>query len=509
VTTPDCIEWNDLTGEVRLHGTNYRFRPKTFELLRLLANSPTQVFSKESILQQVWPDSIVEEQAVFQSINEIRKAFAPIEVIKTYPKKGYAWVLASGPSAAPKQPARRSFGSNRKFWGGFILLFSLGLALFGYHNWISIKETAQPTRGNGARSQAAAHQAILVLPFDVSKLNKNQHWLKFAGMDSVIQHLQPGPDLTVFQLADVIDILKRLPQSALPDSSGRMTSAAITQLFQLAGITQIIQTEITGVPGDYQLIYTLHHADSQQKSAVHSMSLEQSLPLLAQQVSASLSQKTTTNIDMQNHLLANTLELVALQKFSAALPLALSALTITPDNILVHYVLADIQLRLGQYTEALATVEQGLTLQKAAEYPQYAARLWYQKGVLLMQSGNLQHAESTLLKATQLANQQKDWLYLAYSHSMLAQLKLAQKQFEAALPLLNAALQYQQMLQCPQGIAQSELDLADYLMLVGQKEQAQHKYHSSAALVQQKNLTQLTPVLQEFAKRWQPQLIAE
>ena len=151
MTPPDCIEWNDLTGEVRLHGTNYRFRPKTFELLRLLANSPTQVFSKESILQQVWPDSIVEEQAVFQSINEIRKAFAPIEVIKTYPKKGYAWVLASGPSAAPKLPARRSFGSNRKFWGGFILLFSLGLALFGYHNWISIQETAQPTRGNGAR----------------------------------------------------------------------------------------------------------------------------------------------------------------------------------------------------------------------------------------------------------------------------------------------------------------------------------------------------------------------
>jgi len=77
------------------------------------------------------------------------------------------------------------------------------------------------------------------------------------------------------------------------------------------------------------------------------------------------------------------------------------------------------------------------------------------------------------------------------------------------LPLLNAALQYQQMLQCPQGIAQSELDLADYLMLTGQKEQASHKYHSSAALVQQKNLTQLDPVLQEFAKRWQPQLVAE
>lgn len=509
MTTPDCIEMNDLTGEVRLHGTTYRFRPKTFELLRLLANSPSKVFSKESILQQVWPDAIVEEQAIFQSINEIRKAFAPIEVIKTYPKKGYAWVLASGTAVIPKLPVRRSFGSNRNIWGGLILLFSLGLALFGYHNWISIQETALPTRGNGARSQAATHQAILVLPFDVSNLNKNQHWLKFAGMDSVIQHLQPGPDLTVFQLADVIDILKRLPQSALPDSSGRMTSDAITQLFQLAGITQIIQTEITGVPGDYQLIYTLHHADSQQKSAMHSMSLEQSLPLLAQQVSASLSQKTTVNTDMQNHLLASTLELVAQQKFSAALPLALSALTLTPDSILVHYVLADIQLRLGQYTEALTTVEQALSLQNAAGFPVYAARLWYQKGVLQLQSGRLHHAESSLLQATQLANQQKDWLYLAYSHSMLAQLKLAQRQFEAALPLLNAALQYQQMLQCPQGIAQSELDLANYLMLIGQKEQARHKYQSSAALVQQKNLTQLTPVLQEFAKRWQPQLTAE
>ena len=509
MTTPDCIELNDLTGEVRLHGMNYRFRPKTFELLRLLANSPSQVFSKESILQQVWPDAIVEEQAIFQSINEIRKAFAPIEVIKTYPKKGYAWVFTSGPSATPKIQSKRSVISQQHFLKGLFLLFSLSLGLFGYHHWIATLEPAQPTSEKVASSKTATHQAILVLPFDVSNLNNNQHWLKFAGMDSVIQHLQPSPDLTVFQLADVIDILKRLPQSALPDSSGRMTSAAITQLFQLAGITQIIQTEITGVPGDYQLIYTLHHADSQKKIAMHSMSLEQSLPLLAQQVSASLSQKATMNTDVQNHLLANTLELVSQQKLSAALPLAQSALTITPDNMLVHYVLADIQLRLGLYTDALATVEQALGLQNAAGYPVYAARLWYQKGVLQLQSVSLQQAESSLLKATQLANQQKDWLYLAYSHSMLAQVKLAQRQFDAALPLLNAALQYQQMLQCPQGIAQSELDLADYLMLIGQKEQARHKYHSSAALVQQKNLTQLAPVLQEFAKRWQPQLVAE
>ncbi|TMP76932.1 hypothetical protein CWC05_21090, partial [Pseudoalteromonas ruthenica] len=76
---------------IELNGSKIILRPKTFELLVLLAKAPGKVISKAQILESVWPDSVVEEQVIFQSINEIRKEFDSSEIIKTFPKKGYAW----------------------------------------------------------------------------------------------------------------------------------------------------------------------------------------------------------------------------------------------------------------------------------------------------------------------------------------------------------------------------------------------------------------------------------
>ena len=508
MNTPNDIEFNHLTGDVRVHGVNYRFRPKTFELLQLLASSPAQVFSKTEILQQIWPEAIVEEQAIFQSINEIRKAFAPVDVIKTYPKKGYAWVLPA-PSLKPRNAGSGSKRFQTLTLVGLLLCLLVGIVaivgIAGRSSWQQPAQHQQTSTEAGANT-AAAHSAVLVLPFDVSQLDSSQHWLKFAGMAALIQQLQPSREQTVFQLTDVMDILKRLPAAMTTDHNGNMSLAAIARLFQVAGVTQIVQVKISGVPGDYQLIYTLHHANSQQKSAVHSTSFDQSLPQLAQQVSARFSQQTNAQTDIQQQLLATTIELVAKQQFAQALPLATSAATLAANEVFAHYVLAGIQLQLGEFAQAFVTTEHALTMQQASDYSQYVARLWYQKGVLLLQRGDFTAAEPTLQQASVLANQQKDWLYLAYSHAMLAQLKLAQQQYTAALPLLTAALQYQQILQCPIGIAQSELDLAGYLMLTDQPEHAKQKYQTSKALVQQKNLTQLHPVLLEFEKRWLKQL---
>lgn len=519
------MQFNDLTGEVRAHGINYRFRPKTFELLRLLASDPAQVFSKTAILQQIWPDAIVEEQAIFQSINEIRKAFAPVEVIKNYPKKGYTWILPTSPTSPIKPDRTQTFFSKRLLLLILaVLLLSILIVNDGRNSWISLKATLHGESFTGANT-TSAHRAILVLPFNVSKLDSSQHWLKFAGMDALIQQLQPNSNLTVFQMADVIDILKRLAPLASTAGAATPTSlntseSDIARLFQIAGVTHIVQVEITGVPGDYQLIYVVHQAKSAQKSLLHLTSFEQDIPQLALNVSAKLEKGSmaevnsaptiprhlTINSDFQSHLLANALELVAAQQFSQALPLATSAVTLDPTNILAHYVLVGIQLQLGNFVEAFTTVEHALTLQNEASYSQYMARLWYQKGVLLLLRRDFLMAEAALQQAATFANQQQDWLYLAYSHSMLAQLKLAQQQYEQALPLLNAALQYQQMLHCPLGIAQSELDLAAYYMLTGQAEQAVLRYQASSELVQQRGLFQLQPSLLEFKTRWQKRL---
>ena len=73
-------------------GDMIAIRPKTCQLLLLLLENAGKPVSKQHILETVWADSVVAEQVVFQSINELRQIFTNEEVIKTIPKQGYMWL---------------------------------------------------------------------------------------------------------------------------------------------------------------------------------------------------------------------------------------------------------------------------------------------------------------------------------------------------------------------------------------------------------------------------------
>lgn len=60
------------------------------KVLALLLNKREEVLNKEAILDLVWQDKVVSEQAVFQNISHLRNLFGNA-AIKTYPKRGYQW----------------------------------------------------------------------------------------------------------------------------------------------------------------------------------------------------------------------------------------------------------------------------------------------------------------------------------------------------------------------------------------------------------------------------------
>ena len=88
----ECVVYPE-KGEVVVDDTVILLRPKTFELLLLLASHQESILSKAEILEKVWPGAVVEDQVIFQSINEIRKQAGLADAIKTYPRRGYSWVL--------------------------------------------------------------------------------------------------------------------------------------------------------------------------------------------------------------------------------------------------------------------------------------------------------------------------------------------------------------------------------------------------------------------------------
>ena len=90
-TSNYIIDSNALTVKT-WKGETLTIRPKTCQLLLLLIRNAGQPVNKQTILDEVWSDSVVAEQVVFQSINALRQLFQNEDVIKTIPKQGYVWL---------------------------------------------------------------------------------------------------------------------------------------------------------------------------------------------------------------------------------------------------------------------------------------------------------------------------------------------------------------------------------------------------------------------------------
>lgn len=492
---PACIEFDDLSGNVTVNGVSYNLRPKTYELLKLLASAPGQVFSKADILTAVWPDTVVEEQAIFQCVNEVRKTFAATEAIKTYPRKGYAWVLAAEPTAAAV--AGKTASQRPPLWSVWVAAtLVLVIALSA---WLSMSD-----RKAAPASTMQSGKTLLVLPVNVQQLDSSQHWLRYGAMDALIQQLQTDKQLNVYQLADVLAILQRLPAAAEPD---------ISALFAVSGVSEIVQLELTGVPGDYHLLYTLYRPDSRNKGLLHSNRIEQGLPLLAQQLSTALAGHPAAapgfDQQFQNDLLATALTFLAADELDSARSFIESALVSEPDHVFALYLLAGIHLQQQQPQNTLTLTKRALRLIGASTSPNaspYHARLLFLQGTARLQLGDLTAAAPLLTEAAALTYRAQDWLYYAYSQAMAGNSALLQRDFATAYPLLSTALQYQQLLACPQGIAQSQLDLASYFLLTEQPEQAQQYLQQSKQLAARQGLVKLLPDIAhlELALQQQP-----
>jgi len=84
---------------IRMNGQSTDLRPKTFEVLRSLAEHPGELVSKDVLYREVWPDLVVGEDSLSQCIHELRQLLGDKEhrLIRTVSRRGY--VLDAVPAA--------------------------------------------------------------------------------------------------------------------------------------------------------------------------------------------------------------------------------------------------------------------------------------------------------------------------------------------------------------------------------------------------------------------------
>ena len=171
-------------GSLFCEGEARTLRPKTFAILKYLAENPERLVSKDEIFASVWPNLAVTDDTLVQSISELRRALGDDgpRLIKTVPRRGYRLeakvtnvsepdgakmdVPSEGtePGASFKQ-AIRSDGVARRHYVSFTLL-GAGLLVLGLSVWL-VLGTDGPLRIGKERSatvEAVGRPAIAVLP---------------------------------------------------------------------------------------------------------------------------------------------------------------------------------------------------------------------------------------------------------------------------------------------------------------------------------------------------------
>jgi DNA-binding winged helix-turn-helix (wHTH) protein/TolB-like protein/tetratricopeptide (TPR) repeat protein len=199
--------------------------PKVFDTLLVLVENCGHIVEKNQLMEQLWPDSFVEESSLTQNISLLRKALSEGDVesnyIETIPKRGYRFVepvnerheLTNGNAlfdiadvfegeqfgamrASPiPEPARKP--SKR-----YLEMFAVVAVLFGIFGFIYWSRHTPTREVSGVRS-------IAVLPFKTIGTDAQNDLLGLGMADALIIKLSKLDQLTVLPTSSVFRYTNR------------------------------------------------------------------------------------------------------------------------------------------------------------------------------------------------------------------------------------------------------------------------------------------------------------
>ena len=189
--------------------------PKQFETLLLFVTSPGHLLTKEELIENLWPDSFVEENALNQKISSLRKVLASEgeePFIETIPKVGYRFVAPTKrsepapppippppspiPANSPTPSEDGGAGSPAAMTGGpgplprprRISAAMVGLSLGGALAALLVVGVLVSIRPTGIRSMTSV-RTIAVLPFKPMGTAPPDDYLGLGLADALITRL--------------------------------------------------------------------------------------------------------------------------------------------------------------------------------------------------------------------------------------------------------------------------------------------------------------------------------
>jgi len=496
------------TGEVSLRAQHIKVRPKTFHLLSLFIQSPGEIISKTSLLSQIWDDVHVDDQVLFQSIKELRKIFSELEIIKTHPRKGYAWIAPlkremldnTGSESAQTNP---SSGIPVAKWLSLVVCLSLAVSLGISYALVSFYNTE------------SLKKSVLVLPVESDIEDGAYSWIRYGAMDQIIQNVPATKQQIVWQVEDILRFFSR---AKIP--TGDYSNKILSKLFNDSGANLIVELHLSGVPGEYQLIYTLHFSHSHsEKGVLFSEHLEniflQVASLIAGKNKLIVKALTANRLsEFNNELLAVAVEKVHQNQHAAASHYLRAVLDEQADNYTARRYLVEALLNTQQILQAQQLVEESIASLLSSPLHQdnhiqglkHLGRMRFVQARVFSEQGQFKQARRVLQLALKNSSESFDWLYSGNICQSLAYTHYHMEEFPAAETFFKQALNYYRALQYAYGIAGVNLSLAETAWVQDHRGQATEHASRALNIANKHQLKDIIDTSNRALKRYSPGL---
>jgi TolB-like protein/DNA-binding winged helix-turn-helix (wHTH) protein/Flp pilus assembly protein TadD len=236
--------------------------PKVFDTLLVLVENSGQVVEKDELMRLVWPDTVVEENNLNQTISALRKALGedPTQhrYIVTIPGRGYRFVgpvngspmsaraeterqadRVGDPASTQRKPERRSF---------VLLTLAVGLTLAA----ASVTYLAVSRHRKAMDARVAPIRSLAVLPLDDLSHDPDEDYFADGMTDELITELGQIAALRVISRTSVMQY--RGTHKALPQIARELNVDAVVEGTVLrAGDRVRITAQLIRAPMDKHL----------------------------------------------------------------------------------------------------------------------------------------------------------------------------------------------------------------------------------------------------------------
>lgn len=223
----DRFHADDDTFRLTADGEPVSLEPKTLRLLIYLIQNPGRLLRKQEILDAVWADAAVTENALTRTIGLLRKALADDSreprFIETVPTAGYRFIAevnvlngaphpqASSPELPQQQPGR----NNRLV--SFAVLAAIIVLAGAVAGWIIYKQ----------QHRAGVIHSLAVLPLANLSGDPGQNYFADGMTDELITELARIPNLRVVSRTSIMQY--KGTQKPLPEVARELNVDAIVE----------------------------------------------------------------------------------------------------------------------------------------------------------------------------------------------------------------------------------------------------------------------------------------